>query len=628
MTNNDKLKLAQNIALIAGIFCTAVAILLLLNFWQVSKSDPIESKALEALVQRLKQEPNNEELKAEIRNFDLLARKAYFNSQWQVKTGAWLILFGAIVLAFALRVYYSAKSKIEQPDEKLENEIASRILAQKGIIIVGLLVMALAVVAGFATVNHLKEYDATSLLAENEPATQEEQIEIIEVSQNPVVENTPSEPETEAATEQAEQEETTSAEQPEVEKEQEAGGQKVAEEIKAPEKTAPASTGLTLAAMKANSNSFRGPLGQGVSFAKNIPTEWDVPAGTNVLWKAPVPKPGYNSPIIWGDKIFIAGADAASREVYCYDRNTGKLLWTGVANNIEGSPAAIPKVTPDTGLSAPSLTTDGKAVFAIFASGDIIAFDMNGKRLWARNLGVPNNHYGHSSSLITWGGKLYVQYDTNNGGRLFALNNGTGETVWDKQREAKISWASPVLAEIDGKYQVILTAVPIVAGYDVESGDELWKVDCMMGEVGPSVGFADGLVFAANEYARLAAIDPKTASIVWENDEYLPEASSPLAYKGLLIIATSYGMLVCYDTKTGEQYWEDDLGTTLYSAPVTADGKLFMMDNDGVTHVYEYGKELKKISDNEMGEHAGPTPAFADGRIYIRGEKNLYCIGK
>ena len=97
MNNVDKLKLSQNISLIVGIFCSAVALLLLLNFWQVSKTDPIESAAIEALVQRLKQEPNNEELKVEIRNFDLLARKAYFNSQWQVKTGAYLLLIGAII---------------------------------------------------------------------------------------------------------------------------------------------------------------------------------------------------------------------------------------------------------------------------------------------------------------------------------------------------------------------------------------------------------------------------------------------------------------------------------------------------------------------------------------------------
>lgn len=623
MTNNDKLKISQNIAVIAGIFCTAVALLLLLNFWQVSKTDPIESKALEALVQRLKQEPNNDELKEEIRNFDLLARKAYFNSQWQVKTGAYLLLVGAIVLALALRVYYSAKSKIEEPDKKLENEIASRILAQKGIIIVGGVVMVLAVLASFATVNYLNEYDSTALVAENESTPQDEGIEVIEIGETPAAVTEPNAGEEASTGETAE----TEADKSQNEEAAASVGQPEAT-VKETTKTQSAASGMNLNTIKANYNSFRGPFGQGASYAKNIPTEWDGAAGTNVLWKSPIPKMGFNSPIIWGDKIFIAGADASSREVYCYDRNTGKLLWTGVADNISGSPASPPKVSPDTGLSASTMATDGKAVYAIFATGDVIAFDMNGKRLWARNLGVPNNHYGYSSSLITWGGKLFIQYDSNTGGRVLALNTATGESVWDKQRDSKISWASPVLAEIDGKYQLILTADPIVAGYDCETGDELWKVECMMGEVGPSVAYSDGLVFAANEYARLAAIDPKTSSIVWENDEYLPEASSPLAYNGLLVICTSYGVIACYDTKSGEMYWEDDAGATLYSSPVTADGKLFIMDNDGVMRVYEMNKELKKISENELGEMSGPTPAFADGRIYIRGDHNLYCIGK
>lgn len=630
MTNTDKLKLSQNIALIAGIFCTAVALLLLLNFWQVSKTDPIESEALEALVQRLKQEPNNEELKVEIRNFDLLARKAYFNSQWQVKTGAYLLLFGAIVLAFALRVYYSAKSKIEAPEEKLENEIASRILAQKGIIIVGAVVMVLAVVASFATVNHLDDYDANAQIAEAEPTPQEQGIEVIEVGETPqtISEETKEVLVDEAVEIPAEKTGGEPAEKEPVieEKKEETEDPKV--EKKPESKPAAKTSGLTLAALNKNHNSFRGPLAQGVISHKNIPTTWDGSAGTNVLWKTAIPKHGYNSPVIWGDKVFVSGGDNTSREVYCFNRNDGKLIWTGIADNIQGSPAKAPRVTEDTGLAAPTLTSDGNAVFAIFGTGDVIAFDMNGKRLWARNLGVPDNHYGHSSSLLTWAGKLFVQYDTNKGGKVLALDNVTGETVWEKTREAKISWASPVLAELDGKYLLILTADPIVAAYDPETGDEFWKVDCMMGEVGPSVGFSEGVVFAANEYARMVAINAKDGSILWENDEYLPEAASPLAHDGLLIIATSYGVLVCYDTKTGEQYWEHDVGTTLYASPVLADGKLFMMDNDGMMRIYEFSKEMKLVSENDLGETAGTTPAFAEGRIYIRGEKHLYCIGK
>lgn len=636
MNNIEKIKLAQNVALIAGIFCTAVAILLLLNFWQVSKTDPVESKVLEALVQRLKQEPNNEELKEEIRNFDLLARKAYFNSRWQVKTGSYLLLFGAIVLALALRVYYSAKSKIDEPDEKLENEIAARILAQKGIVIVGGVMMVLALVASFATVNHLDEFGESAQVAEADNTAAEEAIEVIEVGTTPqtVAENSGAQPaennqvENKAETQVLGEEQSTTPQNAEaVPKKSETVASDTQPE-KNEAKPVAKEEELTLESVRKNHNSFRGPMAQGIVFHKNIPTQWDATSGTNVLWKAPIPKQGFNSPIVWENRVFIAGADATSREVYCFDAQSGKLLWTGIANNIPGSPASPPRVSGDTGLSAPTLTTDGKAVFAIFATGDVVAFDFNGKRLWARNLGVPDNHYGHSSSLITWNGKLFVQYDTNKGGKVLALDNASGETVWETVREAKISWASPVLAQIDGKMQLLLTSDPIVAGYDTETGEELWRVECMMGEVGPSVAFSDGLVFAANEYARLAAINPKDASIIWENDEYLPEASSPLAHNGLLFIATSYGVLVCYDTKTGEKYWEDEVGTTFYSSPVVADNKLFIMDNDGVMRVYAFSKEMKLIAENNLGEKGGTTPAFSDGRIYIRGEKNLYCIGK
>jgi outer membrane protein assembly factor BamB len=626
MELKDKIKLSQNVTVISGIFCITVALLLLLNFWQMTKNDPIESKALEALVERLKEEPNNEELKIEIRNFDLLARKAYFNSQWQIKTGAYLLLFGAIVLAFALRYYYSLKTKIEEPDTQHENEIVSRILAQKGIITVGALVLVLALGASFITVNHLNYYDVGSDVARAETTPEDEGIEVIEVGENPGAPDTEIEPGQTARGPAPEQGQPALAPAgQEAEKEPVPVEEKAVEKA-GPKVAAPASNNFRAGVQK-NHNSFRGPLAQGVSFSKNIPTEWDGVAGTNVLWKSPVPKKGFNSPVIWGDKIFIAGADDASREVYCYNRADGKLLWTGKADNIQGSPASPPRVTEDTGLSAPSLTTDGKRVFAIFATGDVIAFDMNGKRAWAKNLGVPDNHYGHSSSLITWADKLFIQYDTNKGGKVMALEAATGNTVWETVRQSKISWASPVLVEVDGRYQLVLTADPIVAGYDVETGKELWSVECMMGEVGPSVACSDGIVVAANEYARMVAIDIRTGKILWENDEYLPEASSPVAYNGLLFIATSYGVLVCYDLKTGEQYWEHDVGVTLYSSPTIADGKLFLMDNDGVMRVYEFSKEMKLISENELGETAGTTPAYMDGHIYIRGENNLYCIG-
>ncbi len=617
MTNKDKIQLSQNIALVAGVFCVVVAFLLLLNYWQISKTDPVESKVMEALVSRLKQEPNNEKLIAEIRSFDLLARKAYFTSQWQIKTGAYMLLGGSVVLIFALTIYYSLNAKIDEPDTILENEIAGRILAQKWVIAIGVVLFGIAFLASFSSVDYLERYHLEVSAAKLPEKKINEDIEVIEVGD--VAEKTTNAPEDVVVIENSVGESVLQ----ETEKDEE---QPVAEtENSAVVSTSP---GLTVEQVRKNHNSFRGPFGQGVVYHKNIPSTWDGTSGNNILWKSPVPKHGFNSPVIWGDKLFIAGADEQNREVYCYNRSDGRLLWTGNAGNIPGSPSTPPRVTEDTGFSAPTLTVDGKLVFAIFATGDVVAFDMTGSRVWARNLGVPDNHYGHSSSLITWDKKLLVQFDTNKGGRILALDSSTGETVWETIRSSKISWASPVLVQSDGTYQVVLTADPIVAGYDVQSGKELWSVKCMMGEVGPSIAYNNGIVYAANEYAKMVAIDIKSQEILWENDMYLPEASSPLAHDGLLFIATSYGILVCYDAKTGEQYWEHDVGKTLYSSPVYADGKLFMMDNEGVMRIYEFGKEMKVIAENKLGEPAGTTPAFADGHIYIRGKEHLYCIGK
>jgi outer membrane protein assembly factor BamB len=259
----------------------------------------------------------------------------------------------------------------------------------------------------------------------------------------------------------------------------------------------------------------------------------------------------------------------------------------------------------------------------------VIAFDLDGKRVWGRNLGVPNNHYGHSSSLQVWGNKLVVQYDTSAKGRMLALNTATGETIWDVDRPVQISWASPVLIEVKGKMQIVTTSDPYVSGHDLESGAELWKVEAMMGEVGPSVAFDGGMVYATNEYARTVAIKPEPGStFVWENDEYMSEASSPVAYQGLLYIATSYGVLVCYDAKTGEKLWEKEYNDGFYSSPMVADGKLYIMDLGGVTHIIKADRNGTVVGEAQLGEDGFALPAFADGVIYLRGMEHLYCIGK
>ena len=616
MDQEQKIKLARRVALISGIFCGVVALLLILNFWHMRQHEPLESKTIEVLVERLAQEPGNEELKEEIRSFDLLARKAYFTSRWQVKTGTWLLLIGGIILAASLKIYTDLRSRIEEPGKVTEEILKARANAQYWLMLAGGLILGLSVVAAFLTNDYLKEYQEMGI-AEVSPDERGD-VEVIEVF--PVS--------TDSTTAAGAVSDTTGVEEsPEAQGETGMETESGTQTVPAPAAAAPAA--FNPEDFKRNHATFRAFMGQGVSYHRNIPESWNGATGENVKWKVAFSKPGFNSPVIWGDRIFIAGADAQSRVVSCYNRHTGQLIWEKTVSGIPGSPASPPRVTEDTGLSAPTMSVDGRRVYAIFATGDIVAFDMQGNKVWGRNLGVPRNHYGHSSSLQVWGNKVIVQYDTSAKGRMLALNTATGETIWDVDRPVNISWASPTLIQVDGKIQIVTSSDPYVMGHDLETGAELWKVEAMMGEVGASVAYGEGLVFATNEYARLVAIEPRPgAEFTWEDDEYLAEASSPVAYNGLLFTATSYGVLACYDAKTGEKKFEKEFNDGFYSSPIIADGKLYIVDLGGVTHILKADASGTIIAEPELGEEGFAVPAFADGAIYLRGFNNLYCIAK
>ncbi len=612
--------------LISGIFCGVVALLLILNFWHMKQTEPLESQAIEALVKRLSQEPNNEELKEEIRSFDLLARKAYFTSRWQVKTGTWLLLIGGIVLAVSMKFYTDLRAGIEAPEELTEGLLKARANAQYWLFLAGGLILGLSLVAGVLTNDFLKEYDQ---MAESAVSVGEvSDVEVVDVFGENQAAGEVGAPEEGLAESSSEAVPDGAVTEQEVSPAPSSAG---VETVQEKNSIASAASGgaFNRNDFKLNHATFRGYMGLGVSFHKNIPVEWDGPSGQKVKWKVAFSKPGYNSPVIWGSRIFISGGDKDGLVVACYDRNTGQLLWEKEVKDIPGSPATMPRVTEDTGLAAATMAVDGKAVYAIFANGDIVAFTLDGKKIWGRNLGVPNNHYGHSSSLQVWDHKVVVQYDTNTKGRMLALNTANGETVWDVERPVHISWASPALIEVDGKIQIVTSADPYVSGHDLATGAELWKVEAMMGEVGPSIAFSDGLVFASQEYARTLAIDPKSVGeYVWEDDEYMSEVGSPVAHQGLMYMATSFGVVVCYDAKTGEKKWEKEFDNEIWSSPVIAEGKLYIMDKEGICHIMKADASGTIIAEPELGEQGFALPAFADGVIYLRGTKNLYCIGK
>lgn len=588
----ENTKLWQRVALIAGIFSFIVCLLLIANYIQIKKADPINMNVLNTLVERLNQNPGDTQLRDQIRELDLLARKAYFTSQWQIRAGGYMVLAGLAIMLIAFQVI-SLKTKKEPivTTEFSENTTLAQKHARRWIAGLGIAIVALALFFAFLSQNDLnKKFSlaATALQPQN-------------TSENPAS--------SDAGTASADTAKTAAPN----ENSTSADTAKTANETDS----------------KDNYPNFRGMGGTGRAAQKNIPVSWNGQSGKNVLWKTAIPLSGYNSPVIWGSKIFLTGASATKREIYCIDKNTGKILWTTPFDKLPSSPGMAPKVSAETGLAASSAATDGKGVYAIFPNGDIIGLDMDGIKLWAQNLGDPQNHYGHASSLMIYKGMVIVQFDQRNSPKLLALSAKTGKTVWSTNRPVKISWASPIIVNTGKRTEIILAAEPYVAAYNPANGQELWKIDCISGEVGPSVTYANGIVFSVNDYSKLTAIktgdEPK---VIWESTDFLSDIPSPVATNKYLFLATSYGTVVCYDAQTGQKYWDKDFGNSIYASPEVVEGKVYLLDKNGTMHVFKADKEYSSLGESPLGEKSVCTPAFTNGHIYLRGEKNLYCIGK
>lgn len=376
---------------------------------------------------------------------------------------------------------------------------------------------------------------------------------------------------------------------------------------------------------------FRGKDGVGRAGDLKPPLTWNGEDGTNIRWKTRIAKHGSNSPIIWDDKVFLTGGDFDSRHVYCLSVDDGEILWEHDVKDIDGSPSAdeMPRVMAETGVAAPTMTTNGHFVAAIFATGDLVCLTMDGKRVWAKNLGVPHNHYGHASSLISDDRRLYVQYDQAEGARLIAYEFESGAIAWEVERGV-ISWASPILVDNNGRRELILVNSKDVDSYDPDSGERHWRVECLSGEVAPSAAYSNGIVSVANEYASAVAIDIKDRDYepkeLWRWDKTLPDASSPLAAGDLLIMPSGFGTVTCLDLRTAEILWEHDFDVGFYSSPILVGDRVYLLDYSGEMQVFKAGKTFEQIGTAEIGEDVYATPAFVGDRILIRGVSTLFCV--
>jgi outer membrane protein assembly factor BamB len=425
---------------------------------------------------------------------------------------------------------------------------------------------------------------------------------------------------------------------------------------------------LTIEARAQEWPSFRGPAAKGVADDQGLPADWDVKAGRNVRWTAEVPGVGHSSPIVWGDRVFVTtavpaepptivlgdrgGIDLASDKppiswrLLCFDARDGKRLWERVAHS--GEPRAARHVKSS--QANPTPVTDGKTVVALFGSGTLAAYDVDGTPRWSVDLGKldpgllddPSSEWGQGSSPVIFENLAIVQVDKHKGSFLAAYGLSTGKPVWRVERDERPVWATPTLDRSGGRAQLLVVGGYHVRGYDPRSGEELWRFKDVSEVKTPTPFVSDGLAIFAGGYRGrpLFAIKagalgdvsvPENATsgpfLAWRTDPGGPYTTTPLAYRGLLYAVRDEGILGVYELQTGALVYRERTGTTHSASPVASDGRVYLAGEDGQLLMLRAGRSFEVLTRIDMGETVFATPAISRGTMYVRTRGHLYAIG-
>jgi outer membrane protein assembly factor BamB len=588
--SDGRYRLAARTAAVAGVFSVVVCALILYDFSRRQAKDPFEAAEFQTLKKALAQQPANEDLKQLIRVEDLRLRNEYFRQRAFAAAGAGLLLGGLAVFLLASRSAAALQRQLPYPQPQTaphDAETAMTNTARWAVAATTLVLICAAMGLSYALQSEL-------------PRTEEELAAILGAAASPAEPVASATPTASAAAETPPSEEEIAKMWPR----------------------------------------FRGPGGLGISAYANVPAAWNGKSGEGILWKTPVPLPGNNSPVVWGDRVFLCGASETQRKVFCFDARKGSLRWEKEVPGTPQSTAEPPKVNSDTGFAAPTTATDGRRVYAIFANGDLAAFHFDGQLAWARSLGMPDNSYGHASSLVMYKNLLLVQFDQatakDKKSKCLALEAASGKTAWQVDREVPNSWTTPIVIHAADKDQLITAADPWVIAYNLADGSEIWRAKCLRQDVGPSPTFADGIVYAVNQFPGLSAIradgtgDVTKTHVLWKGEDGLPDVCSPLATPQYVFLLASEGTLTCYDAKKGDKLWEKDFeAVTFTSSPSLVGSRLYLIGIEGKSWIVEPGHdECKIVGQSDLGEECVTSPAFQDGRMYLRGKGHLFCIGK
>lgn len=405
---------------------------------------------------------------------------------------------------------------------------------------------------------------------------------------------------------------------------------------------------LTSLARAENWGHWRGPTGNSVALNAVPPVAWS--NTKNVKWKAPLPGRENSSPIVWDNQVIVTTAEPAPAngggglptlafKVLSYNRNDGKLLWEKTA--VVAQPHERTHQT--NGFASASPCTDGQHIYAHFGSRGLFCYTMAGELVWKReDFGKMSilNGFGEGSSPTLEGNKVLVPWDHQGPSALYALDKLTGKTIWREPRDEPTGWATPLVVEHAGRKQIVMNGQKFARGYDLETGKELWR--CTGQTVRPVATpvAGNGFVYVGSGFqgAFLGAfrLDGKgdikgTDKVVWTINKDMSDMASPLLSDGrIYFLKGKSGVLSCCDAATGKLHYSsqriEGLDGQVYASPVAAGGHVYLTATNGTTVVIKDSDRPEVVATNVLNEWIGGTPAPVDNELFIRTEKNLYCI--
>jgi len=405
---------------------------------------------------------------------------------------------------------------------------------------------------------------------------------------------------------------------------------------------------------------WRGPLDTGVAPHADPPVEWSEDRG--VRWKIALPGAGHSTPVLFGQRLFLTAAvptgealepapDTAPgahdnapvthRQAFvalAVQREDGRVLWQRTL--AEALPHERAHVSASFASGSP--VTDGEHVFAFFGSNGLFCLDVEGNLVWAADLGQMSvkHAHGEGSSPALHGDTLVVDWDHEGDSFAVAFDKRTGEERWRVARDEPTSWASPIVVEVAGRPQVVISGTNRVRGYDLETGAVVWECGGLSHNVVASPVFADGVVYAGSSYEKQAMLAIRlegaqgdvtgTDQVLWYRRKSTPYVPSPLLYEGSLYFLHHYqGFLARVEAATGEQPGRPLRLAgmdAVYASPIAAAGRIYVVDRSGVMAVIEHGPEPRILALNRLDDGFSASPVAVGRELYLRGERFLYCL--